>query len=111
LTKAGVAVLFPGSKGKFEVLGGCAELFEGGGAAIQRILRILLISDSRTYPPHCLAVTRAVFLGDEDVVILAGVEGRVEVDEIDRFVFAVKLEDFEVVAVIELVFFDGRGLG
>jgi hypothetical protein len=54
---------------------------------------------------------RAVFFGEEDVVVLAGVEGRVEVDEVNRLVGDVALEDFEVVAVIELVFFLGHGLG
>ena len=46
----------------------------------------------------------AVFLGEEDVVVLAGVEGRVEIDEVDGLVLDVALEDFEVVAVVELVF-------
>ena len=46
---------------------------------------------------------RAVFLGEEDVVILAGVEGRIEIDEIDGLVFNVALEDFVVVAVVKLV--------
>ena len=54
---------------------------------------------------------RAVFFGEEDVVVLAGVEGRVEVDEVDRLVLDVELEDFEVVAVIELVFFRAHGFG
>ena len=53
----------------------------------------------------------AVFLGEEDVVVLAGVEGRVEIDEIDRLVLDVALEDFEVVAVVELVFLGAHGLG
>jgi hypothetical protein len=37
---------------------------------------------------------RAVFLGEEDVVVLAGVEGRIEVDEIDGLLVDVALEDF-----------------
>ena len=59
-------------------------------------------------------------LSEEHVVVLAAVEGRVEVDEVDRFVLDVLTEDGEVVAVIELVFFhwgeivarilDGRNL-
>jgi hypothetical protein len=58
---------------------------------------------------------RAVFLGEEDVVVLAGVEGRVEIDEIDGLVLDVALEDFEIVAVIELVDWvesitEGRGV-
>jgi hypothetical protein len=48
---------------------------------------------------------RAIFFGEEDVIVLAGVEGRVEVDEIDGFVAQVALEDVEVVSVVELVFF------
>jgi hypothetical protein len=45
----------------------------------------------------------AVFFGEEDVVVLAAVEGRVEVDEVDGLVLDVLAEDAEVVAVIELV--------
>jgi hypothetical protein len=54
---------------------------------------------------------RAVFFGEENVVVLAGVEGRIEVYKVDRLVFDLALEDFEVVAVIELVFFGAHGLG
>ena len=43
-------------------------------------------------------------LGEEHVVVLAAVEGRVEVDEVDGFVLDVLAQDFEAVAVIELVF-------
>jgi hypothetical protein len=46
----------------------------------------------------------AVFFGEEDVVVLAAVEGRVEVDEVDGLVLNVLAEDSEVVAVIELIF-------
>ena len=53
----------------------------------------------------------AVFFGEEDVVVLAGVEGRIEVDEIDGLVFNVAPEDIEVVAVVELAFFGAHGLG
>ena len=52
---------------------------------------------------------RAVSFGEEYVVILPRVEGRVEVDEVDGLVFDVALEDFVVVAVVELVF-GGHGL-
>lgn len=45
----------------------------------------------------------AVFFGEEDVVVLAAVEGRIEVDEVDGLVLDVLAEDAEVVAVIELV--------
>ena len=51
----------------------------------------------------------AVFLCEENVVVLSGVEGRVEVDKIDGFVFDVALEDFVVVAVVELVLLGGHG--
>jgi hypothetical protein len=54
---------------------------------------------------------RAVLLGEEDVVVLAGVEGRVEIDEIDRLVLHITLEDFKIVTVIELVFIVGHGIG
>jgi hypothetical protein len=46
----------------------------------------------------------AVLFGEEHVVVLAAVEGRIEVDEVDGFVLDVLAQDFEVVAVIELVF-------
>jgi hypothetical protein len=53
----------------------------------------------------------AVLFREEDVVVLAGVEGRVEIDEVHRLVLNVALEDFEVVTVIELVFFGSHGVG
>lgn len=46
----------------------------------------------------------------EDVVVLAGVEGRVEVDEVDGLVGDVLAEDLEVVSVVELIFI-GRHSG
>ena len=45
----------------------------------------------------------AVALGEEDVVVLAAVEGRVEIDEVDGLVLDVLAQDDEVVAVVELV--------
>ena len=53
----------------------------------------------------------AVLLGEEDVVVLAGVEGRVEIDEVHRLVLNVALEDIEIVAVVELVFLCSHGNG
>ena len=53
----------------------------------------------------------AVLLCEEDVVVLAGVEGRVEIDQVDGLVFDVALEDFVFVAAVELVFRGGHGLG
>jgi hypothetical protein len=50
-------------------------------------------------------------LGEEDVVVLAAVEGRVEVDEVDGFVLDVLAEDAEIVAVIELVLLGGLHCG
>jgi len=51
------------------------------------------------------------FFGEEDVIVLAAVEGRVAVDQIDGFVLDVLAEDTEVVAVVELIFLhDGFGL-
>ena len=44
----------------------------------------------------------AVLFGEEDVVVLAAVEGRVEVDEVDGLVLDVAAQDVEVVAVVEL---------
>ena len=54
---------------------------------------------------------RTVFLGEEDVVVLSRVERRVEIDQIDRLVLHIALEDFVVVAVIKLVFVGGHGIG
>jgi hypothetical protein len=54
---------------------------------------------------------RAVFLGEENVIVLTGVEGRVEVDEVYRLVLDVTLEHIEIVAVIELVFVGSHGIG
>ena len=48
---------------------------------------------------------RAILFGEEDVVILAAVEGRVEIDEVDGFVLDVLVQDGEVVAVVETVLF------
>jgi hypothetical protein len=47
---------------------------------------------------------RAVALGEEHVVVLAAVEGRIEIDEVDRLVVDVLAQDSQVIAVIELVF-------
>ena len=47
----------------------------------------------------------SVLFGEEDVVVLAGVEGRVELDEVYGGVGDVVAEDLEVVSVAELVFF------
>jgi len=52
-----------------------------------------------------------VLLGEEDVIVLAGVEGRVEIDKVHRLVLDVSLEDFKVIAVIELVFLGRHGIG
>ena len=51
----------------------------------------------------------AVLFGEQDVVILAAIEGRVEVDEIDGLVLDVAAEDVEVVAVVKLVLFHCGG--
>jgi hypothetical protein len=53
-----------------------------------------------------------VLFGEEHVVVLAAVEGRVEVDKVYRLVLDVLAQDFEIVAVIELVFLHcGKILG
>ena len=54
----------------------------GGVASAQSLL-----------PITCLG---AVFFGEEDVVVGVGVEGRVEIDEIDGFVIDVAAEDVQV---------------
>jgi len=41
----------------------------------------------------------AVLFGEEHVVVLAAVEGRVEVDEVDGFVLEVLAQGFEILAV------------
>jgi len=53
----------------------------------------------------------AVFFCEEDVVVLARIEGWVEIDKVDRPVGDVVVQDFQVVAVVELVllFFYRRG--
>src|SRR5947209_7230912 len=43
----------------------------------------------------------AVLVGKEDVEVAGAVEGRVEVDQVNRFVLDVTLEHVEVVAVVE----------
>jgi len=45
----------------------------------------------------------AVALFEENVVVLVGLEGRVEVDEVYRFVPDVAAEDVEVIAVVEQI--------
>jgi hypothetical protein len=44
------------------------------------------------------------FLGKRDVVVLAGVEGRVEVDEVHGLVLDIAAQDVEVIAVIKVIF-------
>jgi len=51
----------------------------------------------------------AVAFGEENVVVLAAVEGRVQVDEIDGFVLDVLAQDGEVVAVVKTVLFHWAG--
>jgi hypothetical protein len=53
---------------------------------------------------------RVVFLGEENVVVLAAIEGRVEVDEVDGLGLDVLAENAEVVAVIELVLLHCRAI-
>ena len=57
----------------------------------------------------CDAELRAVLLGEQHVVIGAAVEGRVEVDQVHRLIFDVVAQDFEVVAVVELILLHGCG--
>ena len=52
-----------------------------------------------------------VFFCEEYVVVLAGIERRVEIDQIDGLVLDEPLKNVVVVAVIEMVFPVGRGLG
>ncbi len=50
----------------------------------------------------------AVFFGEEDVVVLAGVERRIEVDEVYGLVRDVLAQNLEVVTVVKLVLFCGH---
>ena len=89
----------------------CAEGAHGVGDAAA-LLDDFLVGALGVYVPlpgvlegHDLgAGAGAVLFGEEHVVVLAAVEGRVEVDEVDGFVLDVLAQDFEVVAVIELIF-------
>lgn len=51
---------------------------------------------------------RAVLLRKQNVIVLARVEWRVEVDEVNRLSPDVSLEDFEIVAVVVLIFGSGH---
>jgi hypothetical protein len=51
----------------------------------------------------CEAGAGGVALGEEHGVVLAAVEGRVEVDQVDRLVLDVLAQDGEVVAVIKTI--------
>lgn len=90
--------------------GECAEGAHGVGDAAPAF-DDFLIGDFGVHVPlpgvfegHDLgAGAGAIFFGEENVVVLAAVEGWVEVDEIDRLVLDVLAEDGEVVAVKELV--------
>jgi hypothetical protein len=53
---------------------------------------------------------RAVLLGEEEVVVLAGVEGRIEVDEVYGLILDPFLQNELIVAVVELVLFRSHGL-
>jgi hypothetical protein len=45
----------------------------------------------------------AVALGEEDVIILVALERRVKMDKVNRFVFDIAAEYFQVIAVIQNV--------
>ena len=49
-----------------------------------------------------------VVLFEEHVVVLAAVEGRIEIDEVNRLVLDVLAQDGQVVAVIEAVLIHGN---
>jgi hypothetical protein len=53
----------------------------------------------------------AVLFSEEDVVILAGVEGRVKIDEVYGVVLYVALEDFEIVSIVEVILLRSHGFG
>jgi hypothetical protein len=48
-----------------------------------------------------VATTRAILLVEERVVVLGGVERRVQIDEVHRFVLQIPPQDVEIVAVVE----------
>jgi hypothetical protein len=45
----------------------------------------------------------AIALGEEDVIILVAFERRVKIDKVNRFVFDIAAEYFQVIAVIQNV--------
>ncbi len=58
----------------------------------------------RVFEGHDLGTgAGTVFFSEEDVVVLAAVEGRVEIDEVDGLVLDVLAEDGEVIAVVEAI--------
>jgi hypothetical protein len=44
-----------------------------------------------------------VALGEEDVIILVTIERRVKIDKVNRFVFDIAAEYFQVIAVIQKI--------
>ena len=49
------------------------------------------------------AGARAIAFREENVIVLAAIEGRIEVNQIHRFVLDVAPQDVQVVAVVELI--------
>jgi len=84
----------------FDIFGGGFEVGETGGDARKRAGRAL-----KRALRDCGG---AVFFGEEDVVVGVGIEGRIEIDQVDGFILDIAEEDFEIVAVIEGV---GRLVG
>jgi len=50
-------------------------------------------------------LSAAIVPGEEDVVVLAAVERRVKVDEVNRLIPDVLVQNLQIVAVIEFVLF------
>ena len=92
-------------------LGGC-EGAQGVGDAAALLDDLLVAALGFDVPLPLVLVggdlrggAAAVLLGEGDVVVLAEVEGRVEVDEVYGGVRDVVAENLEVVAIVELVSF------
>jgi hypothetical protein len=88
---------FEGTHGIGDAVAALDDFFVGASRVLVPYPRILEGHDLG-------AGAGAVFFGEEDVVVLAAIEGRVEIDQVDGFVLDVLAEDAKVIPVIELVF-------
>src|ERR1035441_7083521 len=94
ICQVNVAVAEEGAEGTHGVGDASAALYDFFIGALGVDVPLPRVFESRDLG----AGAGAVFFGEEDVVVLAAVEGRVEVDEVDGLVLDVFAEDAEVVA-------------